>query len=54
MSLALGGACGVLAVLLYRSWAENARVSATLARRETDFASLVRALVVGGEGRRGV
>ncbi|PSC72532.1 Gamma carbonic anhydrase-like mitochondrial [Micractinium conductrix] len=41
VSLALGGACGVLAVLLYRSWAENARVSATLARRETDFASLL-------------
>lgn len=43
VALALGGACGIMAVLLYRSVAEQRRLAALLARREADFTSLVRA-----------
>lgn len=41
VALLLGGACGVMAVLLQRSWAEQARLAALLTKRETDLARLV-------------
>ncbi|KAL4447353.1 hypothetical protein ABPG77_007386 [Micractinium sp. CCAP 211/92] len=41
VALALGGVCGVTAVLLYRSVAEQRRLAALLARREADFTSLL-------------
>lgn len=41
MALLLGGACGVMAVMLQRSWADQARLAALLSKRETDLARLV-------------
>lgn len=41
VALLLGGAVGVTAVLLQRSWAEQARLTALLSKRETDLARLV-------------
>ena len=41
VALVLGGTCGVMAVLLQRSWAEQARLAGQLAKRETDLARLV-------------
>ena len=41
VALLLGGAVGVTAVLLQRSWAEQARLAALLSKRETDLARLV-------------
>ena len=37
----LGGACGVMAVLLHRSRAEQARLAALVLRREGELAKLV-------------
>jgi hypothetical protein len=41
VALLLGGACGVMAVMLQRSWAEQARLAALLSKRETDLARLL-------------
>lgn len=41
VALLLGGACGVMAVMLQRSWADQARLAALLSKRETDLARLV-------------
>lgn len=41
VALALGGACGVMAALLYRSWGEQARLAALVAKREAELAKLV-------------
>ena len=41
MALGLGLACSTLAALLYRSYAEQARLSSLLAKREGDLAKMV-------------
>lgn len=41
VALLLGGACGVMAVMLQRSWADQARLAALLSKRETDLARLL-------------
>lgn len=41
VALALGGACGIMGILLFRSVVEQRRLAALLARRESDFTSLL-------------
>jgi hypothetical protein len=41
VALGLGLACSTLAALLYRSYAEQSRLSALLAKREGDLAKMV-------------
>ncbi|KAL4443526.1 hypothetical protein ABPG75_011263 [Micractinium tetrahymenae] len=41
VALALGGACSIMAVLLYRSMAEQKRLASVLSRRESDLSHLL-------------